>query len=135
VKQSSTDNLKFEITLNGRKIYEYEGENVEIQNIFQNGKKDLLVLEVSSGGSGCPYQFVIIEISGANSYIVSKEFGSCSDVTRSNMTRGRLILEMPSWCTHCPEREQKKLSKTIEVYTWAAGKLTHTTRPRPVRWP
>ena len=135
VKQSPADNTKFQISLNGRKVHEYQGESVEINNIFQDGNKVFAVVGQNSGGSGCPYQFVIIEISGPKSLNVSEDFGSCSDLAKSTMTNGRLIVEMPSWpCTECPESEKRRLSKTIEVYTWGAGKLTHTTKPRPRRW-
>jgi hypothetical protein len=134
VKQSAGDNTKFQITFKGRKIHEYEGEGVEIKNAFQVGDKDLLVLGVNSGGSGCPSQYVIIEVSGPNSYVVSDEFGSCSDLDpKIAVTNGRLIVEMPSYYSaegEVSEREKRRLDNTIEVYTWAAGKLTHTTKPR-----
>ena len=133
VKQSAGDNTKFQITFKGRKIHEYEGEGVEIKNAFQVGDKDLLVLQENSGGIACPSQYVIIEVSGPNSYVVSDEFGSCSDLARSTVTNGALTLEMPSYYSpegEVPESEKRRLDNTIEVYTWAVGKLTHTTKPR-----
>ena len=72
------------------------GYSVEIYNTFQDGNKVFAVVGQNSGGSGCPYQFVIIEISGPKSHNVSEEFGSCSDLAKSTMTNGRLIVEMPS---------------------------------------
>jgi hypothetical protein len=121
------DNLKHRLLLNGKEVFQYEGQSIDIANVLKGTDRDYIIVASNSGGIACPVQFVIIEVSKSAQPKVSKDFGSCSETTNARLVNDRVIIETPSYAAH-PEllskKELKRRQRTKEVYTWYKGTLT-----------
>lgn len=105
----------------------YEGEGLELGYQFQRDHSDILIFEGSTGGIACPYDYFILEIENNKDPVVSKRFGSCSEIADTRTEGQAIILEMPAYTPH-PElltpKEVRLRDKTTEVYRWEGGKLS-----------
>lgn len=127
IKADEEDRLKHKLLFNGKEIFQYEAQSIEIAKILKGADRDYIIVATNSGGIACPVQFVIIEVSKSAQPKVSKDFGSCSETTTARLVNGRVIIETPSYAGH-PEllskNELRRRQRTKEVYTWYKGKLT-----------
>lgn len=127
------DRLKHRLLLNGKEIFLYEGESIEIADVLNGRGLDYLIVRTYSGGIACPVQVVIVEVYKSGAYKVTDEFGSCNEGGKARLVNGRVIMEMPSHIPH-PEllskKELRRRQNTKEVYTWYKGRLTKKIMPR-----
>jgi hypothetical protein len=126
-------NLKHQLFLDDKEVFHYEGQSIEILEVFKGKAKDYLVVAANSGGKACPVQLVIIELSSSGKSGQSKTFGSCSDEVKTSFLNGKVIVETPMYAPH-PEllskRELKRRENLKEVYTWFQGKVVKRLKPR-----
>jgi hypothetical protein len=130
VVDDESDALIHKLLLGGKEILSYEGEALSVDGVYKAGTRDLVLVGESSGGSGCPYMFVIVQLEAKKAPVVSDEFGTCSDVSQPRIDADKLVVEMPVYVSHPDEWDEKELAdaeKSTVVYTWANGKLTEKT--------
>jgi hypothetical protein len=129
----SEGNLKHQLYLDDKEVFQYQGLSIEILEVFKGKAKDYVVVAANSGGTACPVQLVIIELLGSGKSIRSAAFGSCSDEIKTSFLNGKVIVETPMYAPH-PEflskRELKRRESLKEVYSWSQGKLLKRLRPR-----
>jgi hypothetical protein len=56
------DRLKHRLLLNGKEIFQYEGQSIDIVDVLNGRGIDYLLVGAYSGGIACPMQVVIIEV-------------------------------------------------------------------------
>src|SRR5262245_33968704 len=121
------DRLKHRLLIDGKEVFQYEGESIQIVDVLKGTGVDYLVVGAYSGGIACPMQVVIVEVNKSGEHNVSKEFGACTEPTKTTLVNGRVTMQMPSHIPH-PEllskKELRTRQRTTEIYTWYKGKLT-----------
>ena len=83
------------------------------------GPARLVLLELDSGGSGCPAFFKVLEIKDNGSTTRSKEFGNCSPLAHPSFTDGVLRIDIP-----------KIGGAKAESWRYQNGKLSKLTQTR-----
>lgn len=133
LKQMDEDTHQYRLFFKGKEILQLEGYPVDVLNVLHGADRDYVVVTKYSGGIACPVVVIIVELSKSGPLAISEEFGSCSDLIKARVVKGRVIVEMPTYTPH-PEnfskRELKNRNSTKQVYTWYKGKLSMRTRPR-----
>lgn len=130
IKGDDEDSLKHQLLLNGKEIFQYEGQSMEIANLLKGRDRDFLVVGAYSGGIACPVQFVIVEVYKSGTHKVSEQFGGCTEPTKVRLIIDRVIIEMPAHIPHpdlLSKTELRRRQRTKEVYTWYKSKLTKRT--------
>ena len=85
----------FQLVLNGKVIgTETEYEVVSTTHLPDKGPARFVLLELTTGGSGCLAFFKLIEIADDGRAIQSKEFGNCGNRARMGFTRGELRVDV-----------------------------------------
>ncbi|MCL4665527.1 hypothetical protein [Burkholderia pseudomallei] len=82
-----------------------------------------------NGGTACPalYHWVILS---EGSYMVSPEFGSCSDLPKVSTESGKLIVTMPDFVgDFASEAEKKRVAKRTKKYVYDGKMLTENGKP------
>ena len=133
LKQTHEDTHEYRLLFSGKEILQLEGYPVKVLSVLYGIERDYVVVTKYSGGIACPVVVVIVELSKSGPLAISEEFGSCSDLIKARVVRGRVIVEMPTYTPH-PEyfskKELRKRNSTKQVYTWYKGKLSMRTLPR-----
>ena len=81
VRIGEDTDLKMELRLKGRKVYDIEG-NMSAGFVAQfrtYASGEIVVMTVGEGGSACPAQFQIIHVEDTGKVSVTEEFGDCGD--------------------------------------------------------
>lgn len=75
------DELQFKVYLNGKPIIEEKGFlRLSLRAKFpESGRARIVLLELDTGGTGCPAYFRIIELDNRGLASNSDQFGNCSD--------------------------------------------------------
>jgi hypothetical protein len=128
-----TEETKHKLMLNNKGLYYYEGQSIEILNVFNGKDRDFVILGLNSGGMACPVKVAIIEIWKSGEHRQSESFGSCSDEIKSSFINGKVMVETPMYAPH-PEQlskaELKRRERSKEVYTWFQSRLAKAIKPR-----
>ena len=130
--RNDEDNLSHRLFLNGKEIFQYEGQSIEIVDVLNGRGLDYLIVGTNSGGIACPTQVVVIEVHKSGDYIVTEDFGSCNPPTKARVVNGRVIIDLPMYIPHpdlLSKKELNRRQRTKEVYTWYRGKLTKKIAP------
>lgn len=126
------DSHQYRLLFKGKEILQLEGYPVEVLRVLRGVDRDYVVVTKYSGGIACPVVVIIVELSKSRPPVISEEFGSCSDLIKAKVVRGRLLVEMPTYTPH-PEyfskKELRTRNSTEQVYTWYKGKLSMRTLP------
>lgn len=132
-KEESNEPRAYWLLLNGKEILQFKGYPVEILSVLHGTGRDYVIVTKYSGGIACPVVVVVVELSKSGPLAVSEEFGSCSDLIKAKLVKGRVIIEMSTYTPH-PEyfskTELRERNSTNEVYTWYKGKLSMKTLRR-----
>lgn len=124
---------QYRLLFKGKEVLQLEGYPVEVLSVMHGGDRDYVVVTKYSGGIACPVVVIIVELSQSGPPVISEEFGSCGDLIKAKVVRGRVIVEMPTYTPH-PEyfskKELRTRNSTKQVYTWYKGKLSMRTRAR-----
>lgn len=129
----SEGNLKHQLYLDDKEVFQYRGQSIEVLEVFKGKAKDYVVVAGNSGGTACPMQLVIIELSGSGKSVRSAAFGSCSDEIKTSFINGKVIVETPMYAPHpelLPKQELKRRERLKEVYSWSQGRLIKRLKPR-----
>ncbi len=87
---------KNQITLDGKVLDEPGYEVISIAASYpEKGPARVVLLELTTGGSGCPAFYQVVEIKEDGSVLRSEEFGNCSPKARPSFTRGVLRIDLP----------------------------------------
>ncbi|TDY25987.1 hypothetical protein B0G81_6484 [Paraburkholderia sp. BL6665CI2N2] len=92
-------------------------------------KNHRAVLIQNNGGTACPalYHWIILS---EGSYVVSPEFGSCSDLPKVSTVSGRLIVTMPDFVGDAAsEAERKRVAKRTKKYVYDGRVVTENGKP------
>ncbi len=133
VQQDEADGLKHFLLFKDKKILEYEGHSLEIEEVLQGRGRDFVVIVEHSGGIACPAQMVIVELNASGGHTVSDEFGTCLPPAEVRLMGDKLVIEMSPYVPH-PEliskRELLATERSKVVFTWYQGKLAERWLPR-----
>jgi hypothetical protein len=133
LKKADEDSYQYRLLFNGKEILQLEGHSVEILSVLRGAGRDYVIVTEYSGGIACPVVIIIVEVTKSGPLAISEEFGSCSDLIKAKLVKGRVIIEMPMYTPH-PEyfskKELRKRNSMKEVYTWRKGKLSMRILPR-----
>src|SRR5262245_14573869 len=77
IKTDETDPLKHKLFFKGKRILEYVGESLEIEERLEGNQRDFVIVVENSGGIGCPSQIVVVELDKSGVGKISDEFGTC----------------------------------------------------------
>ena len=84
------------IVLNGKVLQSFGSRSIYIEYLDDDVRAKLIVIEISSGGSSCPAEYILIDFT-INPVFVSKQFGTCSDIPTIALNNGILQLKFPSY--------------------------------------
>ena len=87
----------YQLKLNGKVVGAETGNSIVAIAASYPEKEParLVLLELGSGGSGCPAFFKVLEIKADGSTVRSKEFGNCSPMARPSFSKGVLRIDIP----------------------------------------
>jgi len=101
-------------------IRDASDEFVYLKGVYEGSGRGYVLVAEAPGGNGCPEMYRAIDLSAAVP-IVSRVFGTCSDVPSVAVTNGASTTTMPGMN-----------GKANIVYRFANGALRETTRPIPL---
>jgi hypothetical protein len=91
------DELQFNVYFNGKPII--EGEDflrLFIRTKFpESGRARIVLLELDTGGTGCPAYFRIFEVNDGGLVSISDHFGNCSDEPTIQFDGKSLLIGFP----------------------------------------
>lgn len=126
IEIKNNDEGRHKLLLNGKEIFEYEGQSLEIAHVLNGSRRDYLIVANYSGGIACPVQLVIVEVYKSGGHTVSEGFGTCTDLFKVRLAQERVIVEMRQYTAHpdvFSKKELRERERTKVVYTWYKGKL------------
>jgi hypothetical protein len=109
--KNDNDQLTHKLLLNGKEIFQYEGQSIEIARVLNGSDRGYLMVSNYSGGIACPVQLVIVEIYKSGGHKVSEGFGTCTDLFKVRLAQGRVIVEMPQYTAHPDVFSRKELRR------------------------
>lgn len=127
IEINNNDDGRHKLLLNGKEIFQYEGQSIEIARVLPGSDRDYLVVGKYSGGIACPVQLVIVEIYKSGDHKISEEFGTCTDLFKARLVNDRVTVEMRQYTAHpdaFPKKELRDRNRTKVVYIWYKGKLS-----------
>jgi len=85
------------VTLAGRTVLEdrESGTVAIVAREPKEGAARLLLLELGTGGSGCPAFHRVLDVTGAGQVTASAPFGNCSPLARVRSEGGAWIVDLP----------------------------------------
>lgn len=110
---------KYQLALEGKPLYEERGHHtVSINASYpEGGPARVVLLELGSGGTGCPAFFKVVEVKDDGSTVRSKQFGTCSPMAQSSFKDGVLHITIP------------KAGGGTESWRYQKGKLSKAPPP------
>jgi hypothetical protein len=133
-KSEGGDPRQWRVRLKDRTLVETEGDELGLWEWFEGDDGyDYAIVQKSTGGIACPYQFRVVEIDPRGGARVSDEFGSCLQPSKTRLYGNALVLEMPPHVPHpdllTPQENQQR-GRAVEIYTVKRGKITNRTEIR-----
>jgi len=98
VKEGDSSDTTYLIKINGKEIKkENEYYFMFIRSIsLRNDVADLVLLGVGSGGTVCPENYKIVDLSLEDGIFISQEFGNCLEDAILKKVKKNYVVEMPS---------------------------------------
>lgn len=98
VKVGDSSEPTYFIKVNGKEIKkENEYYSMFIRSVsLQNNVANLVLLGVGSGGTACPENYMIVDLSLEDGIFVSKEFGNCLEDATLKKVKQNYVIEVPS---------------------------------------
>jgi hypothetical protein len=93
----SREARRHRVTLRGRTVLEdrESGTVAIVGREPKEGAARLILLELGTGGSGCPAFHRVLDVSGAGQVTASAPFGNCSPLARARWEGGDWIVDLP----------------------------------------
>src|SRR5262245_66333329 len=86
------------VRLKDRTLVENEDDELGLWEVFEGDEgHDYVIVEHSTGGIACPYQFRVIDVESRGEPRVSEEFGSCLEPSKTRLYGSSLVLEMRAY--------------------------------------
>ncbi|WP_193164873.1 hypothetical protein [Microbulbifer hainanensis] len=97
---SDPDSWTYEILMNGESALKDDGQILSFMFNKSNdsyfwGDKEYLIIQITTGGSGCPAFFRILDPNKEKNSL-TEEFGTCSDTPNISESENGLILSFPT---------------------------------------
>ncbi len=110
-----------QVSLAAKPLFEEpEDESVSISASHpEKGPARVVLLQLNTGGSGCPSFYAVVEIKDDGRTLRSKRFGNCSPLARSSYAAGVLRIDIPRIGGAAPQS-----------WRYRSGKLSKAVRPR-----
>lgn len=126
--EGSTD---YHLLLDGKELLRNEGASVFMSPVIKGKTHDFMLAFVSTGGTACLGEFVVWRVQ--KPVVLSKKFGTCSDVFKARTVGDRLIVTMPGYLAHpdlVTETQRKRAggAEAVATYTYENGVLTGPPR-------
>jgi hypothetical protein len=99
-------------------------ENASLHAYFSSSEiGDVAVLSVTSGGNGCPAMFRIAYPDSSGKYVVTKEFGDCSDIPTIIFEEKQVTVKFPGYAPLSAQSEPNFRSPPPTTYVFSNGRL------------
>lgn len=96
VQISEVSPLVHSVAVNGVTLHTEEGAfSVSLKRIVSGGGSHFALIEIASGGAACPAMYRVIDLA-ARQPSISAEFGTCSDLPRTETRDGVLRVTLPN---------------------------------------
>ncbi len=118
------------LLLNGKPVNPRVEGNNSLGFVAQVALKNRrAVLVQNNGGTACPATYRWVTISDG-SYVISPEFGSCSDLVKVATVSETLVVTMPGFAGDLePAAERKRAARTKMKYVYDGKTLTENGKP------
>lgn len=86
----------FQFVLKGKEVHQetkYDVVSIAFRHPSE-GPARVMLLELTTGGSGCPMLYRVLEVKDNGSIVRSKEFGNCA-MAKTSVTNGALLIDLP----------------------------------------
>jgi len=83
------------ILFNGKIIYKNDDNSLFIKKEFSIGTDKVALIEISSGGTACPAEYVFTTVKGDGTFSSSAEFGTCSDIPKIVAKGNMITVKLP----------------------------------------
>ena len=107
------------LVLNKKTVASVEADIASIKYKFKIDDKDVVLIDISDGGSACPANYMFATISPTGQFSKTEEFGNCSDIPTVKFDDKSITVSLPSG--------GGRKSKT-ESWTYANGKVDKQKR-------
>lgn len=80
---------------NGKKIYGEGNYTISLEQKFQVGDQDVVLVGHSEGGNACPATYFFVTLKPGNKVEKSPDFGTCSDLVEVKQDAAGIMVNMP----------------------------------------
>lgn len=94
---------------------------------------DVAVLSVSGEGNACPAMFRIAYPDSSGRYVVTKEFGDCSDIPTIMFEERQVTLKFPGYASLSAQSEPNFRSPPATTFVFSNGRLRELRTPNKKR--
>ncbi|MDQ2920193.1 MAG: hypothetical protein M3R52_01055 [Acidobacteriota bacterium] len=99
-------------------------ENASLHAYFSSSEiGDVAVLSVYGEGNACPAMFRIAHADSSGKYVVTKEFGDCSDIPTIIFEEKQVTLKFPGYASPTAMSEPHFRPPPPTTYVFSQGKL------------
>lgn len=112
------------LAVKGEKLVQLEGDKLQIVAHLHQRGRDILLVEIGSGGIACPMMYRFLELGPKKKPVVSEEFGSCGEQEKAAFDDGKVVVQIPDYVPHpdlLTEAEVERSERTTLYYTWENG--------------
>ena len=111
-----------------------ETENASLYAYFNSSEMgDVAVLSVTGEGNACPAMFRIAYADSAGKYVLTKEFGDCSDIPTVTLEEKQVTLRFPGYAPLSAQSEPNFRPPPATTYVFNNGKLREIRPTKPKR--
>jgi hypothetical protein len=116
----------YNVRLAGKNVegLDADGASASLSDLIRAGSHELVVIAVYSGGTACPAQYAVLEISPSPH--VSERFGTCNPAVRLTPGKGSLTISMPGYFANpevLSDSERRKIAARVDTFVWSNGKV------------
>jgi hypothetical protein len=83
------------VSFNGKIIYKNDDNSLQIKKVFSIGSDKVALIEINSGGTACPAQYMFATAKGDGTLSSSAEFGTCSDIPNIIAKGDKITVKLP----------------------------------------
>lgn len=96
VKGDTSNNKPHMVLFNDKVIYtEKEAQFLSIIKEYNIKSDKVALLELNSGGTMCPAMYAFITVKADGKYLVTEQFGTCSDLPKISKSGDKITMRLP----------------------------------------